>query len=101
MDTIRSILTGSLNYLKTIGFADAVDILIVAYLIYKAIELIRKTNSFKLAKGIIVLLLVLWLSGVFKLTMDSGNLILSALSTDIISSRLAGSGVQEDIGTDE
>ncbi|MEA4947471.1 MAG: diadenylate cyclase CdaA [Oscillospiraceae bacterium] len=69
MDTIRSILTGSLNYLKTIGFADAVDILIVAYLIYKAIELIRRTNSFKLAKGIIVLLLVLWLSGVFKLTM--------------------------------
>jgi diadenylate cyclase len=58
-----------LNYLKTINFADAVDILIVAYLIYKAIGLIRKTNSFKLAKGILVLLLVLWLSGVFKLTM--------------------------------
>jgi len=35
------------------------------------------------------------------IVMDSGNLILSALSTDIISSRLAGSGVQEDIGTDE
>lgn len=69
MDTIQNTLTGSLNYIKTIGFADAVDILIVAYLIYKAIGLIRKTNSFKLAKGIIVLLLVLWLSGVFKLTM--------------------------------
>jgi diadenylate cyclase len=69
MDTIHNILTGTLNYLKTIGFADMVDILIVAYLIYKAIGLIRKTNSFKLAKGIIVLLLVLWLSGVFKLTM--------------------------------
>jgi len=35
------------------------------------------------------------------IVMDSGNLILSALSTDIISSRLAGSSVQEDIGTDE
>ena len=35
------------------------------------------------------------------IVMDSGNLILSALSTDIISSRLAGSGVQEDIGTNE
>lgn len=69
METIRNILTGTLNYLRTIGFADMVDILIVAYLIYKAIGLIRKTNSFKLAKGIIVLLLVLWLSGVFKLTM--------------------------------
>lgn len=69
MDTIQNTLTGSLNYIKTIGFADAVDILIVAYLIYKAIGLIRKTNSFKLAKGIIVLLLVLWLSGVSKLTM--------------------------------
>jgi diadenylate cyclase len=69
MDTIQNTLTGMLNYLKTINFADAVDILIVAYLIYKAIGLIRKTNSFKLAKGILVLLLVLWLSGVFKLTM--------------------------------
>jgi diadenylate cyclase len=69
MDTIQNTLTGALNYLMTISFADAVDILIVAYLIYKAIGLIRKTNSFKLAKGIVVLLLALWLSGVFKLTM--------------------------------
>lgn len=69
MDAIQNVLTGTLNYLKTIGFADGVDILIVAYLIYKAIGLIRKTNSFKLAKGIVVLLLVLWLSGVLKLTM--------------------------------
>ena len=69
MDAIKDILIGSWNYLMTIRFADVVDILIVAYLIYKLIELIRRTNSFKLAKGIIVLLLVLWLSGIFKLTM--------------------------------
>ena len=69
MDAIKDILIGSWNYLLTIRFADVVDILIVAYLIYKLIELIRRTNSFKLAKGIIVLLLVLWLSGIFKLTM--------------------------------
>jgi diadenylate cyclase len=69
MYAIKNTLTGMMNYLMTIRFADAVDILIVAYLIYKLIGLIRRTNSFKLAKGIIVLLLVLWLSGIFKLTM--------------------------------
>lgn len=69
MEAIKTTLIGALNYLMTIRFADIVDILIVAFLIYKAISLISRTNSFKLAKGIIVLLLVLWLSGIFKLTM--------------------------------
>ena len=45
------------------------DILIVAYLIYKVISLVRKTSSYNLAKGLLVLLIALWLSGIFKLTM--------------------------------
>lgn len=59
------------NYLSTISFWDVVDILIVAYLFYKVLELVRKTSSYNLAKGLLVLLIVLWLSGpsVFNLTM--------------------------------
>ena len=53
----------------SIGFSDVVDILIVAYLIYKVISLVRKTSSYNLAKGLLVLLIALWLSGIFKLTM--------------------------------
>lgn len=69
MAALRSILLNSWNYFLTIQFSDIVDIIIVAFLIYKLIGLIRKTNSSQLAKGIIVLLIILWLSGIFNLTM--------------------------------
>ena len=54
---------------STIRFSDIVDILIVAYLIYNVIMLIRKTNSHRLAQGVLLILIALWLSGVLKLTM--------------------------------
>ena len=61
MAALHSILINSWNYFLTIRFTDVLDILIVAFLIYKLIGLIRKTNSMRLAKGIIVLLIILWL----------------------------------------
>jgi len=69
MEVIRTALDKSINYFLAIGVADILDIVIVAYLIYKAIWFIRKTNSYNLAKGLVVLLLALWLSDVFRLTM--------------------------------
>lgn len=59
----------AINYLMTIGIADFIDIIIVAYLIYKAIWFVRRTNSYNLAKGLIIFLVVLWLSELFRLTM--------------------------------
>ena len=69
MEAISSMAAKAWNYLSTMGIADIVDILIVAFLIYKAIWFVRKTNSYNLAKGLIVLLVVLGLSDIFKLTM--------------------------------
>lgn len=69
METIASLLSTGISYIKTIGVWDAVDILIVAFLIYKAIEFIRKTNSRNVARGILLLVVVLFLSYVFGLTM--------------------------------
>ena len=57
------------NLISTIRLADILDILIVAYVIYKLISLIRRTNSYRLARGILVILLALWLSGVLELNM--------------------------------
>ena len=57
------------NLISTIRISDIADILIVAYVIYKLIILIRRTNSFRLARGILVLLIALWLSGVLELNM--------------------------------
>lgn len=45
---------------STIRFSDIVDILIVAYLIYNVIMLIRKTNSYRLAQGVLLILIALW-----------------------------------------
>ncbi len=71
MQDVSNYFLRMLNYLSTISFWDVVDILIVAFLFYKVIDLVRKTSSYNLAKGILVLLVVLWLSGpsVFNLTM--------------------------------
>ena len=55
--------------IPSMGFADILDILIVAFLIYKLIEIIRKTSSYNLTKGLLFILIALWLSGLFKLTM--------------------------------
>ena len=57
------------NLISTIRISDVADILIVAYVIYKLIMLIRRTNSFRLARGILVILIALWLSGVLELNM--------------------------------
>ena len=60
-----------MNYIQTIGIADIVDILIVAFLIYRLILLTRKTNSYNLAKGLLLFLIALWLAEIFELNMIS------------------------------
>ena len=57
------------SLLSTIRITDILDILVVAYLIYKLIMLIRRTNSFPLARGVLLILVALGLSGVMHLTM--------------------------------
>ena len=69
MDTIASLLNNGISYLRTIGIADAIDIIIVAYLIYKVIGVVRRTNSRNLARGIMLLILLLVFSYAFGLTM--------------------------------
>ena len=69
MNAFLDTLQNAVNYIKTIGVADAFDILVVALLIYWLLRLLQKTNVIRVARGIIVLLLVLWLSGILRLTM--------------------------------
>lgn len=69
MNNIVDSILNAINYIKTIGIGDALDILIVAFLIYELLGLIRKTNTVRVAKGILVMLFILWLSGVLRLTM--------------------------------
>ncbi len=59
----------NINYIKTAQASDIVDILLVAVLIYVAIGLIRKTNMTRVARGIVLIILALWLSDLLKLRM--------------------------------
>ena len=83
MSALSNSLSGAINYLLTIRISDFIDIIIVAYLIYKAIWFLRKTNSYNLAQGLLILLVVLWLSEVFRLTMIN-NLLRKAVELGLI-----------------
>ena len=69
MNSLAELAVGAWSYIRTIGIADAFDILIIAFIIYKLLGLIHKTNTMRLTSGIVVLLLALWLSGVLGLSM--------------------------------
>ncbi len=69
MEVLSATLSKAVNYLMTIRVSDFIDILIVAYIIFRAIWFVRKTNAFNLARGLLVVLLTLWLSQLFGLTM--------------------------------
>ena len=83
MSALSNSLSGAVNYLLTIRISDFIDIIIVAYLIYRAIWFLRKTNSYNLAQGLLILLVVLWLSEIFKLTMIN-NLLRKAVELGLI-----------------
>ena len=57
--------------MSTMGVSDVLDILIVAALIYAAIGLIRKTNSSRVARGVVLIVVALWVSELLSLTMVS------------------------------
>lgn len=56
-----------MELLRQINFTDVVDILIVSYVIYNLIILVRGTRAVQLLKGIFVVLLTWGLSAVFNL----------------------------------
>ncbi len=63
---VMEVLTGLAHKLNNFVFSlrllDVVDILVVAYLIYRLLLLVRKTNSSRLLKGVLVVIAALWLS---------------------------------------
>lgn len=69
MENIKGNISNAINYMKTAQVSDIIDIILVAVLIYVAIGLIRRTNTTRLARGIVFILLALWLSDLFKFRM--------------------------------
>ena len=68
MVTIFNYLISTLKYLATMQLTDVIDIVVVAFLIYKFIGLVRKTNSSNIALGVALVVIAFLLSEFFKLT---------------------------------
>lgn len=74
MDSITTFFSDAINslkYIRSMGLSDILDILIVAVVIYTVIGFIRRTNSLKVANGILLLGLALWLSSAMNLSVTS------------------------------
>lgn len=63
--------TDNLRLILSMSFADVVDVLLVAAAIYAAISFIRRTNSVRVAQGILLLLVGLGLSSALHLSLTS------------------------------
>ncbi len=64
MESFRSLWSELRYTLPTVGIMDVVDVLVVAFLLYELINLIRNSSGVRIAKSIILLLIVVWFTSV-------------------------------------
>ena len=67
MELIAQYASRVLNYLQTIKITDVVDMVIMTYVIYRLLLFTRKSQSGQVVKGIVVVLLALWVTDTFQL----------------------------------
>ena len=67
---------------RTMTPIDVVDILVVAYIIYRVMKLLKDTSAARLAKGILILVLIMLFASFLRLTMISW-LLRNALSVGV------------------
>lgn len=65
--SILQYMTTVLGYLRLMTISDVLDIAILSYLIYKVISILQRTNAAKVAKALLLLFVVMWLSSQFNL----------------------------------
>ncbi|MEG2429509.1 MAG: TIGR00159 family protein, partial [Oscillospiraceae bacterium] len=55
MNNLETLFSQIIGAVKMFNFFDLLDIILISYLIYKAIKLVRETRAEQLVKGIILL----------------------------------------------
>jgi len=72
MNAIRELINNIqglvMTFGRTIDFRDILDILIIAYLFYRVLTVMKKTSAGSVIKGIILVLAAVWLSYILELT---------------------------------
>ena len=75
MMSIFEYITTAVGYLRLITISDMIDIAILSYVIYKGINILQRTNAAKVAKALLLLFVVMWLS--YQFNLNAINFILS------------------------
>lgn len=55
--------------LTSITVSDVIDIAVVSFLIYQVVKLVRETSSARIIRGVIVLIVAMWISSILQLVM--------------------------------
>lgn len=55
--------------LTSLTISDVIDIGVVSFLIYQVVKLVRETSSARIIRGVIILVVAMWISSIFELTM--------------------------------
>ena len=95
--TMISSFFSAFDQFRTMTPIDVVDILVVAYIIYRVMKLLKDTSAARLAKGILILVLIMLFASFLHLTMISW-LLRNALSVgvfDLFGSEYVGSGYSD------
>ena len=80
--TMISSFFSAFDQFRTMTPIDVVDILVVAYIIYRVMKLLKDTSAARLAKGILILVLIMLFASFLRLTMISW-LLRNALSVGV------------------
>ena len=75
MASVMQFFTTILDYLRLITIADMVDIAIMAFIIYKGITLLQRTNAVAVAKALLFIFVVMWVS--YQFNLNAVNFVLS------------------------
>lgn len=75
MPSILQYLQNAVEYLRLITISDVIDIAILAYLAYRVIGLLQRTNAAKVARALLILMVALWLS--YQFNLNAMNFLLS------------------------
>ena len=67
METVLAFLEKIGNYLLLVRFTDILDVIIIAFLVYRLLDLVKSTRAENILKGVVIFLLALWLSEIFHL----------------------------------
>ena len=67
MELLQEIVQTAMEFIKMIRITDVIDIAIMAFFIYKLLMMLRKGNSGRVVKGVILVFVALGLSLVYHL----------------------------------